>query len=227
MARFGSLHACLNFAYHPRAVVQLASVERGYKDKGGQLPGSGMTPMDRVAEAAMIQNKVERLPEAEQLTILARYGPAPDNVEAVRRLTGHIMPHLSGLTYRHMVHLLILQAFGVRVWVAKDAPVDQVLNAVTSGRARLKMHGKDVPDEAGEWRKIEMQSLAKRFKVDVRTVYNKKKTVQPIVDDIKDRADSVLWDALHQAGYVGESLEQIRTKGPIEEAILAALEENA
>lgn len=221
---FKTLHQALCHSFHPSVVVQLASVEREYRSSGDQTPGSSrVTPMERVAEAAMIRIHVNNVPVPERYVIEARYAPPPANIIAVRRLTEHVLPKLAGLNYRHMVHLLVMRYFGVAMWVPKGTPIGHVLKAVVAGRAKTRMDPKKKKrhdDSAGEWSTIKLTALAEVFKIHPNTLTAKRKIVDGALKGIRERAFDQVWDELEQAGHIGER-QRVETRGPIERAAAA------
>lgn len=56
-----------------------------------------LSPTDLHAQAAMIQNMVNRLPPVERDSVQAQFGRGKDRSDAIRRLADYLMPHVSGM----------------------------------------------------------------------------------------------------------------------------------
>lgn len=91
--QFNSAEQAVRFAWN---ISERAEYSRSDPMRVRGTNAADMTPMDLHAQAAMIQNQVNRLHPPERCSIVAMYGKGKERTDAIRYLAEYLYPIVSG-----------------------------------------------------------------------------------------------------------------------------------
>lgn len=103
--KFNSVEQALKFAAN---ISERSEYTKSDPLKIRGTSSTELTPMDLHAQAAMIQNAVNRLHQVERDSVMAQFGRGKERSDAIRSLAAYLMPHVSGAVPNKEVLMIVL-----------------------------------------------------------------------------------------------------------------------